>query len=102
MNNTNKKRILFFGEAVSLSHIIRPLVLAQSLNKEEYDILFACDSRYQKMIEAAGLKWQSIPTMSSSEFLERLKAGATLYSYERLKEYVAAELKLFSQLFPDH
>ncbi len=96
-----KKRILFVGEGVTLAHIVRPLVLAKALDKEIYDVFFACDARFKKMVDNEGFNWQEISTMPSEEFLKKLSTGDPLYTYERLKSNVADDLDLLSRIRPD-
>jgi UDP:flavonoid glycosyltransferase YjiC (YdhE family) len=37
-----RKKILFVAEAVTLAHVGRPLALAQMLDRQRYDVHFAC------------------------------------------------------------
>ena len=39
-SSTGKIKILFVGEAVTAAHVVRPLVLAESLNPLQYEIYF--------------------------------------------------------------
>lgn len=96
-----KKRILFIGEGVTLSHIVRPLVLAKSLNPDDYEILFACDGRYQSMVEKEGIQWLPIDSMSPDEFLKNLSYGKPLFNDSNLKTYVQADLAMFDKVKPD-
>jgi len=96
-----KKRILFVGEGVTLAHIVRPLVLAKSLNRDVYDIAFACDARFRKMTENEGFTWMEISSMPSEEFLKKLSSGEPLYTYDRLKAYVEEDLRLLEETKPD-
>jgi UDP:flavonoid glycosyltransferase YjiC (YdhE family) len=41
-----RRRVLFVGEAVTLAHIVQPVVLAQALDPAQYAITLACDARY--------------------------------------------------------
>ncbi len=101
VNSTTKKKILFIGEGVTLSHIIRPLFLAQVLSQENYDITFACDKRYRPMIENAGLLYENLSSMSPDEFNKKLLTGVPIYTYDRLKQYIAAEREIFIKIKPD-
>ncbi len=64
---TGKRRILFIGEAVSLAHVSRPLVLAQALDPRSYDIHFACDQRYESLVAGNARH----PLLAHSECVER-------------------------------
>jgi UDP:flavonoid glycosyltransferase YjiC (YdhE family) len=96
-----KKRILFIGEGVTLSHIIRPVFLAQSLDKENYEIVFACDKRYRALIENAGFPWVELPSMSTEEFNKRLSTGEPVYTHDRLEQYLLDERELFEKTKPN-
>lgn len=94
------KRILFIPEAVTNAHVSRSLVLAGSLNRQNYEVIFASSSQYKKFIEERGFQFYPVPTLSPEEFLERLDKAKPIYSYQKLKEYVEAELKLLKDLKP--
>jgi UDP:flavonoid glycosyltransferase YjiC (YdhE family) len=94
-------RILFVAEATTLAHVTRPIVLANALDKQRFKIIFACGQRYRSFIESSGHESIDIPTISPEIFLERLAKGKPLYTYDKLKEYVNAELKLLSATSPD-
>lgn len=44
-----RQRILFVGEAATLAHVVRPFVLARSLDPSRYEVHFACDPRFNKL-----------------------------------------------------
>lgn len=45
-----RQRILFVGEAATLAHVVRPFVLARSLDPSRYEVHFACDPRFNKLL----------------------------------------------------
>lgn len=94
------KRILFIPEAVTNAHVSRSLVLAGSLNRQNYEVIFAASSQYKKFIEERGFEFYPVPTIPSEELLERLDKAKPIYTYQRLREYVEAELKLLKDLKP--
>jgi UDP:flavonoid glycosyltransferase YjiC (YdhE family) len=100
-SGSKKPRVLFIGEAVTLAHVTRPLVLADSLNRDQYHIVFACGSYYQNLIGKAGYDFREISTISPELFYERLANGKPLYTTKELENYVASELELFSRVLPD-
>jgi hypothetical protein len=53
-----RRRILFVGEAVTLAHIVRPVVLAQALDPAQYAITLACDDRYLKLFGELPWAWR--------------------------------------------
>ncbi|HEC99742.1 MAG TPA: glycosyl transferase family 1 [Proteobacteria bacterium] len=101
--NSNHKirRILFVAEDVTLAHVTRPLVLANSLDRSRYEIYFATgkDSRY--LVESFGNHFYTIPTLSSTKFLDRLAKGKPVYTLDELKISVQADLDLLMKLSPD-
>lgn len=94
-------RVLFFSEAVTLAHLARPLVLAQSLDKAEYVVQFAVDSRYSQFIDDASLDRQPIQSLGSELFLDALSRGAPLYDAPTLEAYVRQDLELIEAFQPD-
>ena len=53
-------RVLFISEAVTLAHLARPLVLAQSLRSSEYTVQFAVDPRYSHFTDNVALDFRPI------------------------------------------
>ena len=98
---TGKPRILFVAEAVTLAHVARPAVLAQSLDRDVYEVFFATDPRYNELFpELSGFRYD-IWSISSAEFLNALSRGSPLYSKRTLERYVEDDLKLIDTIKPD-
>lgn len=97
----NRKRVLFFAEAVTLAHVARPLALAESLDAGHYDIALACASRYHHFFQ--GKPWQHIPlqSISSEQFLRALSRGSPVYSTQTLRQYVKDDLEIIKKIDPD-
>jgi UDP:flavonoid glycosyltransferase YjiC (YdhE family) len=97
-----KKRILFVGEGLTLSHIVRPLHLAEMLDRNQYEVHFACKESYRSIVEEAGIQWHPLYTLPSETFSKRIRiAFFSLYTFRDLKEYVEAELLLLKTIKPD-
>jgi|WetSurMetagenome_2_1015567.scaffolds.fasta_scaffold11198_1 UDP:flavonoid glycosyltransferase YjiC (YdhE family) len=97
----HKKRILFIGEAVAFTHVLRPLVLAQSLNPEQYDIHFACDERYQSLISALPhIHYWPIRSIPVETFVKAADRGGYVLQKTDIESYVNQELALFGKVFP--
>ena len=94
-------RVLFVGEAVTLSHVARPWVLARALVGQRHEVVFACGERYQKLLVDAGIPWHPIPTMPAEDFALRIATGRPVFTLERLREYTRAEQELFARVAPD-
>jgi len=99
--NHTVKRIVFFAEDVTLAHVTRPLVLANSLDRHLYEIFFATSEKYRYLLENSGHSLYTIPTLSSRIFLDRLAKGQPVYTKDELKASVKADLDLLSELSPD-
>lgn len=95
------QRILFVAEDVTLAHVTRPLVLANSLDRSRYEIFFATGERYRYLVENSGHSLYTIPTLSSEVFLERLAKGKPVYTKDELKSSVESDLELFSEVSAD-
>ena len=98
---TGKPKILFVAEAVTLAHVARPAVLAQSLDRDVYEVFFATDPRYNELFpELSGVRYD-IWSISSADFLNALAKGSPLYSKRTLERYVEDDLKLIDTIKPD-
>ena len=96
-----RQRILFMAEAVTLAHVARPHVLAQSLPPDQYEVLFACDPRYNQLFGDANYPRRQIETISSERFLKQLEKGSPLYDLATLEGYVAEDLAVIDEFQPD-
>ena len=96
------KRILFMAEAVTLAHVVRPLVLAQALDPEQYEVHFAADGRYDFVFQNSSVpRRYPLASISSQQFLDALASGSRLYQPNTLQEYVAADRRLIERVQPD-
>jgi UDP:flavonoid glycosyltransferase YjiC (YdhE family) len=96
-----KPKILFVAEAVTLSHVARPAVLAQALEPDLYQIHFATDPRYNRLFpELSGCR-TDIWSISSDDFLNALARGAPLYGRRTLMRYIEDDLNLIDEIQPD-
>ncbi|MFH1021892.1 MAG: hypothetical protein V1809_00710, partial [Planctomycetota bacterium] len=96
-----RKRILFIGEAVSVSHVARPVVLAKWAKSAGYDVVFACGKAYSRVARTEGLNPEEIVTISPELFYKRLSRGQFFYTEAELKAYVEAERELIARIKPD-
>lgn len=99
--SVRKPRILFIGEAVTLAHIARPFALARSLDRSQYDVVFACDPRYNKLLGELPFPWRPLHTIPSERFLHALAQGNPLYDATTLRGYVEDDLALLRDVQPD-
>lgn len=96
-----KRRVLFIAEAVTLAHVARPLALARTLDPARHEVIFACDARYNSLLETSQFKLLPIYSISSEQFLKSLASGSRLYSRATLDAYVKADLELIQACQPD-
>ena len=102
MNSTSPSlKILFIGEAVTLAHVVRPVVLAQALDPARYDITLACDDRYLKLFGKRPFSWRPIETIPTVKFLDNLAKGRPVYGVDTLRAYVRDDLALIETVQPD-
>lgn len=96
-----RKRILFFAEAVTLAHVARPIALAEGLDGARYEIFMASASRSHRFF--ANKPWQilSINSISSEQFLQALAQGSPVYSEETLRGYIKNDVELIKKINPD-
>lgn len=106
MSDALRKRILFIGEAATLAHVVRPLVLARSLAADKYDVHFATadnDLMAGKDFifrDADCTRW-TLHSQPSADFLRATASGARLFEFSTLEAYAAADIELFRQVRPD-
>lgn len=96
-----RKRILFVAEAVTLAHVVRPLVLAQGLDPTRYEVHFACAKGYDFCFKDTNFVYWPIESVSPRKFLVALAKGARLYDEKTLVAYVESDLKLLDEIRPD-
>src|SRR6185369_11696633 len=91
LQSSGKPRILFVGEAVALSHVSRPAVLANWAREAGYDCHFACGSAFASIAHAEGFVPHELVTIQARDFYARLNACNFFYSVDELEEYTRAE-----------
>lgn len=94
------KRILFMAEAVTLAHVVRPVVLSQLLDGDQYDVVLAADDRFDSLFKALPAR-EKLSSISSTTFLKALEKGKPLYDRAMLMRYVEEDLALFERVNPD-
>lgn len=99
---TNKKRILFFSESITLAHITRPWAMACSLSENEYEVFFAV-SELPNFIPNNNHIYivKLLTSVSSSEFSNHLEKGTLPYNQLLITHQVQEDFKLIDTLKPD-
>ncbi|HYF52201.1 MAG TPA: glycosyl transferase family 1, partial [Planctomycetota bacterium] len=94
-------RLLFVSETATLAHFGRPQVLAGMLNPLEYEIHFACERGYHRLIETRDWHLHAVTSIDPKEFLSRMAAGRPLFDFETLHNQVEEDLRLIERVQPD-
>lgn len=95
------RKVLFFAEAASLAHVARPVVLAQALDAQKWQVEFAASDGFALCF--AGTNWprHKLTSIAARVFLERLAGGKPLYTAAELQSYVEEEVALIEKVRPD-
>jgi UDP:flavonoid glycosyltransferase YjiC (YdhE family) len=94
-------RILFMGEALAISHVARPSLLAAYLHQQGYDVCVARDSRYSHLINESGLEIINLKSLPTSIAQARLGRQEPVHDADTLDRYVQEDLRVFGTFKPD-
>ncbi len=98
-----KVKILFFAEAVTLAHIIRPYSLAESLPGHDFEVVFA-SAQFPSILNShkSNFCLRTLKTsISGQEFAQCLENGNLPFNEERLHQQVQEDIQLISEEKPD-
>ncbi|HUK92244.1 MAG TPA: glycosyl transferase family 1, partial [Blastocatellia bacterium] len=102
MSTRSKRKILFIGEAGTVSHVARPAVLAAGLDSGKYEAYLACDRRFEALFDNEPFEFISINSVFAREsVVETLASGMPLFSPDILDRYVEEDLRLLRDISPD-
>jgi len=96
-----RRRVLFVAESVTLSQVVRLLVLARSLDRARWDVHFAAGAFDELCFGGAAVTRHPLPTEPAARVLRRVSWGRRPYERRTLRRYVASELALFERVRPD-
>lgn len=94
-------RLLFFGEAVTLAHVARPLLLANAAAQAGHEVHMAAAPRFDLCYENSTVQRWPLASIEPAQFMERLSQGRRLYDQDTLSAYVQADLKTIASVKPD-
>lgn len=94
-------RILFFGEAVTLAHVARPMSLAAGLSRLGHQCMIAADPVYERFLRDEAWEYAPIHSLPGKVFLQALAKGRPHHDYALLKSYVQEDLRVINQFKPD-
>lgn len=101
MTTPPAKHVLLMGEAVTLAHVGRPIVVARSLLADGARVTIATAERYRAWVEQEGATFVPIRCLAQSEFEQRLMAGRPVFQTQELVAAVDEDLALIRHLRPD-
>lgn len=101
MRNHARRKILFFAESATLAHVIRPVVLASTLDPAQYDVSIATSADFKSIASQTGLPIHDLWSIGSKAYLAAVNAGQVVFSYSVLKRYVQDDLRLINLIQPD-
>lgn len=96
-----RKRVLFIAEAATLAHVARPYALACALDRNKWDIVFACADNYLPLFPDWPWPRETITSIPPKLFMARLAQGRRLYPLDTLRQYVREDLQLLDRIKPD-
>ncbi len=97
---TEKRKILFIAEAVTLAHVARASALASGLDAHRFDVCLACDPRYNALLGELPYPTRPIVTIPAQRFFKAIAQGNPIYDAATLIDYVEADLKLLNEYRP--
>lgn len=98
---SRRRRVLFVGEGVTLAHVVRPLEMASLLAPGDFEVLFACDARYEGLVREKGLTHVSLPCIDPADFRRRVYKAEALCTAGELRLQVAEDLRLMDAWRPE-
>lgn len=96
-----RRRILFVAEGATLTHFIRPLVLAKALDPNQYEVHFACPPDYEHLVRGLPGPLWPLKTVGSRRFLETLARARPVFDLDTLRSYVRDDRELIDAVSPD-
>src|SRR4051812_23157199 len=95
-----KIRVLFVAENITTSQVVRLVLLAKNLNKEKYEVHFACSAFEEIIFGGTNFKRWTIFTIDKKLALSRTENGSRIYGEKMLERYIREELNLFLKIDP--
>jgi UDP:flavonoid glycosyltransferase YjiC (YdhE family) len=100
-SDPQRPRILLMGETLALSHVARPAMLAAHLQSRGYEVALACDTRYQHVVPAGGVKTIRLNSLPVSLAMSRVARNEPVYDADTLDSYVQEDLRAIADFTPD-
>lgn len=89
------------SEAVAISHVVRPFVLATYLARQGYHVCVARDPRYSHLISEGGLPFVDLKSLPTAVVEARLARHEPVHDAGTLDQYVQEDLRVIRDFKPD-
>ena len=96
---SDKPRILFVSENVTLAQVVRLVTLARGLG-DDYEVHFACSEFPGFVFAGTHFQCHTLETLGAKEADRKLRAGHRLYERSTLLRYIAADRELMARVRP--
>ncbi len=96
-----KLKVLFFAEGATLAHVVRPLMLARSLDATHFAATLCRPANFSGLTNDLPFPVRDLDCQDARVFARRLEHGAPLYDFPTLARYVDADLALIDSVCPD-
>jgi UDP:flavonoid glycosyltransferase YjiC (YdhE family) len=95
------KRILFVSEYVTLAQVVRLVTLSRALDRDRYELHFACSQFDDLVFRPGELRRWPLYTIERGRVDRALASGKRLYERSDLDAYVRADLAVMDQVRPE-
>jgi UDP:flavonoid glycosyltransferase YjiC (YdhE family) len=98
---SQRKRILFVSEAITLAQMVRLVTLARALPSELYELHFASSQFPELVFDGLEARRWPLWGLSPHAAMARVASGKRLYSRRVLRRYIAADRQVLEAVAPD-
>jgi len=95
------KRILFVAERVTLAQVVRLVTLARALDRERYEVHFACSRFDDLCFRGTDFVQHQIFSLTEADLFRSIERGNRLYDEPVLERYIEEERSLFVRIRPE-
>ncbi|MDQ3536198.1 MAG: glycosyl transferase family 1 [Bacteroidota bacterium] len=97
----DKQRILFVSEDITLAQVVRLVQLAKCLDRELYEVHFACSDFKKLIFQGTDFIHWKIDNIGKDKMQDALDESRPIYAEDILEDYVQDELNLIKKVKPD-
>lgn len=87
-------------ESISVCHLARPLVIAETLRSRGVHVVFAAGEKHLPWIAEKGFRAVAIPTLPAETVYGRLRLMKPTYRAEEIEDYLRADRAALAELDP--